>query len=227
MGRGLCLCVYTSRVGSPNYLCRLVVLCPDSEKSLKIHPSAWKGNSANYFAWDAFCDSLRVFSDSAAIVRLFGARRLSQQAHPFFPEPPKRCLPRIYEGIPQVDCLLALSCSRRTCGDEFPMNSTKQLHGFPPSAWKELSENSGFRSSHSPGRVPPDRTGALIHTLGSLCTTTTCRASLTRREWPQKVFLRLWEGVLCGILQALLSDALTTPREEDAYGTSYSCRKQA
>src|SRR5215203_5165600 len=58
---------------------------------------------------------------------------------------------------PQVECFLALSCSRRTCADEFPMNSTKQLHGFPPSAWKELSENSGFRSRHSPGRVPCDR----------------------------------------------------------------------
>src|SRR5215204_1619646 len=132
---------------------------------------------------------------SCELLRLGGVRRFSQSvlrfsrhsapfrgsaivptiSHPFFPEPPKRCLPRIYEGIPQVDCLLALSCSRRTCGDEFPMNSTKQLHGFPPSAWKELSENSGFRSSHSPGRVPPDRTGALIHALGSLCTTTTCR----------------------------------------------------
>ena len=94
----------------------------------------------------------------------------------FLSRAPKRCLPRIYEGIPQVECFLALSCSRRPCGDEFPMNSTKQLHGFPPSAWKELSENSGFRSSHSPGRVPPDRTGALIHAFGSLCTTTTCRA---------------------------------------------------
>jgi hypothetical protein len=35
-------------------LCRLVVLCPDSEKSLKIHPSAWKVDPANYFAWEAF-----------------------------------------------------------------------------------------------------------------------------------------------------------------------------
>src|SRR5215216_6741380 len=46
-----------------------------------------------------------------------GARRLSQQSHPFFSEPPKRCLTRIYghRGSfihPQVDCFLALSCSR-------------------------------------------------------------------------------------------------------------------
>ena len=32
-------------------------------------------------------DSLRVFSESAAIVCLFGARRLSQQSYTFFPEP--------------------------------------------------------------------------------------------------------------------------------------------
>ena len=59
---------------------------------------------------DAFCqehtipiDSLILFSESPAIVRLFGARRLSQQSHPFFPSPEKvrTC---IYEGIPQVDC---------------------------------------------------------------------------------------------------------------------------
>src|ERR671912_2252888 len=74
-----------------------------------------------------------------------------------FPSPRKAPI-RIYEGSPQVDCLLALSCSSRTCGDELPMNSTKQHPGFPPSAWKELSENSGFRSRHSPGRVPADRT---------------------------------------------------------------------
>jgi hypothetical protein len=127
------LCVYKSRVGSPNYLRRLVVLCPDSEKSLKIHPSAWKVNPANYFAWEAFCDSLRVLSDSAAIVRLFGARRLSQHnLLSFLSRAPKRCLPRIYEGIPQVDRFLALSCSRRTCGDEFPMNSAKEILGLFP-----------------------------------------------------------------------------------------------
>jgi hypothetical protein len=104
-----------------------------------------------------------------------GSAIVPTQSHILSFPSPEKCLPRIYEGIPQVDCLLALSCSRRTCADEFPMNSTKQLHGFPPSAWKGLSENSGFRSSHSPDRVPPDRSGALIHALGSLCTTTTCR----------------------------------------------------
>ncbi len=38
-------------------------------------------------------DSLSLFSESPAIVCLFGARRLSQQSHPFFPEPRKRCQP--------------------------------------------------------------------------------------------------------------------------------------
>ena len=28
---------------------------------------------------------------------------------------------------PQVECFLALSCSRRTCGDEFPMISAKEF----------------------------------------------------------------------------------------------------
>src|SRR5215203_4773857 len=34
-------------------------------------------------------DSLRVFSESRAIVHLLGARRLSQQSYSSFPEPPK------------------------------------------------------------------------------------------------------------------------------------------
>jgi hypothetical protein len=34
-------------------------------------------------------DSLRVFSESPTILGLFGARRLSQQHYPSFPEPPK------------------------------------------------------------------------------------------------------------------------------------------
>src|SRR5215208_7024800 len=133
---------------------------------------------------------------SCELLRLGGVRRFSQSvlrfsrhsapfrgsaivptiSYPFFPEPPKRCLPRIYEGIPQVDCFLTLSCSRRTCGDEFPMNSTKQLHGFPRVRGRNFLRTSGFRSRHSLGRVPPDRTGALIHALGSLCTTTICRS---------------------------------------------------
>jgi len=64
-----------------------------------IHSSAWKGNSAN-FVLTAFSevhtiliDSLRVFSEKAAIVCLSGARRLSQHSYSFSPEPPKRCLP--------------------------------------------------------------------------------------------------------------------------------------
>jgi hypothetical protein len=34
-----------------------------------------------------YLHSLRVFSESPAILRLFGARRLSQQDYPSFPEP--------------------------------------------------------------------------------------------------------------------------------------------
>jgi hypothetical protein len=34
-------------------------------------------------------DTLSLFSDSSAIVDLFGARRLSQHDYPFFPEPRK------------------------------------------------------------------------------------------------------------------------------------------
>ena len=121
------------------------------------------------------CDSLRVFSDSAAIVRLIGGSAIVPTRLSFLSRAPKRCLPRIYEGIPQVDCFLALSCSSRTCGDEFPMNSTKQLHVFRRVRGRRFLRTSGFRSRHSPGRGPPDRTGALTHGLGSLCTTTTCR----------------------------------------------------
>jgi hypothetical protein len=33
---------------------------------------------------------------------------------------------------PQVKCFLALSCSRRTCGDEFPMISAKEILGLLP-----------------------------------------------------------------------------------------------
>ena len=100
----------------------------------------WSGRKTFSCVHKIPIDSLRVFSNSPAIVYLFGARRLSQHnLISFLSRAPKRCLPRIYEGIPQVDYFLALSCSRRACGDEFPMNSTKQLHGFPPSAWKELS----------------------------------------------------------------------------------------
>jgi hypothetical protein len=58
------------------------------------------------------------------------------------------------------------------------MNSTKQLDGFPRVRGRSFSENSGFRSRHSLGRATPDRPGALIHALGSLCTTTTCRPRL-------------------------------------------------
>src|SRR5215212_11398012 len=64
-----------------------------------IHRSAWNWNSRK-FAYTEFSevrtlliDSLRVFSEKAAIVCLFGARRLSQQSYSSFPEPPKRCLP--------------------------------------------------------------------------------------------------------------------------------------
>jgi hypothetical protein len=132
---------------SPNRLCEVRAIRLDSQRVLRI------GRHSVPFRGSAIVPTILSFLSRA----------------------PEKVPIRIYEGIPQVDCLLALSCSSRTCGDECPMNSTKQLHGFPPSAWKELSENSGFRSRHSPGRVPPDRTGALIHPLGSLCTTTTCR----------------------------------------------------
>src|SRR5215204_4116233 len=50
----LSVCVHIEGWIAELSLCRLVVLCPDSEKSLKIHPSAWKVYPANYFAWDAF-----------------------------------------------------------------------------------------------------------------------------------------------------------------------------
>jgi hypothetical protein len=33
---------------------------------------------------------------------------------------------------PQVQCFLALSCSRRTCTDEFPMISAKEILGLLP-----------------------------------------------------------------------------------------------
>jgi hypothetical protein len=133
---------------------------------------------------------------SCELLRLGGVRRFSQSvlrfsrhsapfrgsaivptiSYPFFPEPPKRCLPRIYEGIPQVDCFLTLSCSRRACADEFPMNSTKSSF----TVIRRVRGRSFLRTpdsgaGNSPGRVPPDRSGALIHALGSLCTTTTCR----------------------------------------------------
>jgi hypothetical protein len=120
---------------SPNRLCEVRAIRLDSQRVLRI------GRHSVPFRGSAIVPTILSFLSRA----------------------PEKVPIRIYEGIPQVDCLLALSCSSRTCGDECPMNSTKQLHGFPPSAWKELSENSGFRSRHSPGRVPPDRTGALIH----------------------------------------------------------------
>jgi hypothetical protein len=41
--------------------------------------------------------SLSVFSESPAILDLFGARRLSQQYYPSFPEPWKDASTRIYE----------------------------------------------------------------------------------------------------------------------------------
>src|SRR5215207_5248600 len=40
-------------------------------------------------------DSLRVFSESKAILQLFGARRLSQQSYSSFPEPPRGAYPYI------------------------------------------------------------------------------------------------------------------------------------
>jgi hypothetical protein len=40
-------------------------------------------------------DSLRVFSESRAILQFFGARRLSQQSYSSFPEPPKGTYPYI------------------------------------------------------------------------------------------------------------------------------------
>jgi hypothetical protein len=33
---------------------------------------------------------------------------------------------------PQVECFLALSCSRRTCTDEFPMISAKEFSVYCP-----------------------------------------------------------------------------------------------
>jgi hypothetical protein len=77
-------------------------------------------------------DSLSLCSETRAIVCLFGARRLSQH-NPIlsFPSPEKAPI-RIYQGIPQVECFLALSCSRRTCGDEFPMSSAKEILGLFP-----------------------------------------------------------------------------------------------
>jgi hypothetical protein len=52
--------------------------------SYAIHRSAWKGNSTNFAVTEFYevhtilIDSLRVFSERASIVCLFGARRLSQ-----------------------------------------------------------------------------------------------------------------------------------------------------
>jgi hypothetical protein len=68
---------------------------PISEKSLKIHPSTWKVNPANYFAWEAFCDSLRVFSDSAAIVCLFGGSAIVPTRLSFLSRAPKSTYPYI------------------------------------------------------------------------------------------------------------------------------------
>src|SRR5215208_3536779 len=48
-------------------------------------------------------DSLRVFSEKAAIVCLFGARRLSQQAYASFPEPRKGAYPYVRRYRTSVD----------------------------------------------------------------------------------------------------------------------------
>src|SRR5215212_6119882 len=48
-------------------------------------------------------DSLRVFSEKAAIVCLFGARRLSQQAYASFPEPRKGAYPYVLRYRTSVD----------------------------------------------------------------------------------------------------------------------------
>ena len=39
------------------------------------------------YSYLCLIDSLRLFSESPAILHLFGARRLSQQDYPSFPEP--------------------------------------------------------------------------------------------------------------------------------------------
>ena len=72
-------------------------------------------NSANFAFWafSEVClsgslrgthpiDSLRVFSESAAIVCLFGARRLSQQSLLPFPSPEKVAA-RVTRRIPQMN----------------------------------------------------------------------------------------------------------------------------
>jgi hypothetical protein len=83
-----------------------------------IHPSAWKVNSAKLdFRFTEFSevhtipiDSLRESSESPSIVGLLGARRLSQQSHPFSAEPRKRCLP----------VLLSFPSSREAPGEVLP-----------------------------------------------------------------------------------------------------------
>jgi hypothetical protein len=96
----------------------------------------------------------------------------------FLSRVPKRRLTRIYVGIPQVDCSLvsaALGKHAAMSSRLFPRSSFtvfRQMHG------RSFLRTSGFRSRRSLGRGPPDRSGALIHALGSLCTTTICRLNL-------------------------------------------------
>jgi hypothetical protein len=94
----------------------------------------------------------------------------------FLSRAPKRCLPRIYEGIPQVDCFLALSCSRKA-GDELPMNSPKELHGFPRVRGRSFLRTPEPGAGVAPVEYHPIGPGP-IHALGFLCTTTICRSHL-------------------------------------------------
>jgi hypothetical protein len=80
----------------------------------------------------------------------------------FLSRAPKRCLPRIYEGIPLVDCSLALNCSSRTCGDEFPMNSTKQLHVFPRVRGRRILRTPDSGAGIAPVEVHPIGAGLLF-----------------------------------------------------------------
>jgi hypothetical protein len=75
-------------------------------------------------------DSLRVFSEKAAIVCLFGARRLSQHNLILsLPSPRKGASTRMYEGIARRVCTIFPHCAQRR----------QQGSLFHRSAWKANS----------------------------------------------------------------------------------------
>jgi hypothetical protein len=73
-------------------------------RSTQCYSKPSKSNTYSSECWEAEfrevhtipIDSLSLFSNSPAILGLFGARRLSQQSHSFFPELRKGAHPRIY-----------------------------------------------------------------------------------------------------------------------------------